>query len=61
MKQREERKGEDGKGHFFNLHFFSKFIYCFWLHWVFIATHRLSPVAAGGGYSSLRCAGFSLQ
>ena len=35
------------------------FIY-FWLHWVFIAAHRLSLVAASGGYSSLQCAGFSL-
>ena len=33
----------------------------FWLHWVFVAVHRLSLVAASGGYSSLQCAGFSLQ
>ena len=42
--------------------FFKKinlFIY-FWLHWVFVAVRRLSLVAASGGYSSLRCAGFSL-
>ena len=39
---------------------FILFIY-FWLHWVFIAVHRLSLVAASGGYSSLRCTGFSLQ
>ena len=32
-----------------------------WLHWVFIAACRLSLVVASGGYSSLRCAGFSLQ
>ena len=32
-----------------------------WLHWVFIAARGLSLVAASGGYSSLRCAGFSLQ
>ena len=39
-----------------------KFIYFiyFWLHWVFIAARGLSLVAASGGYSSLRCAGFSL-
>ena len=37
-----------------------KFIY-FWLHWVFVAAHGLSLVAASGGYSSLWCAGFSLQ
>ena len=41
-----------------------KFIYFilfsyFWLCWVFIAAHGLSLVAASGGYSSLRCAGFS--
>ena len=34
------------------------FIY-FWLHWVFVAVHGLSLVAASGGYS-LWCAGFSL-
>ena len=32
----------------------------FWLHWVFSAVHGLSLVAASGGYSSLRCMGFSL-
>ena len=32
----------------------------FWLHWVFVAAHGLSLVVASGGYSSLRCAGFSL-
>ena len=36
------------------------FIY-FWLHWVFVAAHGLSLVAVSGGYSSLRCIGFSLQ
>ena len=40
--------------------FFNKFIY-FWLHWVFVAVHGLSLVSARGGYSSLRCSGFSLQ
>ena len=35
------------------------FIY-FWLHWVFVAAHGLSLVAASGGYSLLQCAGFSL-
>ena len=43
---------------FFNL--FNLFIY-FWLCWVFVAARGLSLVEAGGGYSSLRCAGFSLQ
>ena len=44
--------------------FLNKFIYLFtyfWLHWVFVAAHGLSLVAASGGYSSLWCAGFSLQ
>ena len=36
------------------------FIY-FWLRWVFVAARRLSLVAASRGYSSLRCAGFSLR
>ena len=30
-----------------------------WLCWVFVAARGLSLVAASGGYSSLRCAGFS--
>ena len=33
----------------------------FWLRWVFIAAHGLCLVAVSGGYSLLRCAGFSLQ
>ena len=33
----------------------------FWLHWVFVAAHGLSLVAASGVYSSLWCAGFSLR
>ena len=39
---------------------FILFIY-FWLRWVFVAAHGLSLVAVSGGYSSLRCVGFSLQ
>ena len=31
------------------------------LRWVFVAACRLSLVAESGGYSSLQCAGFSLQ
>ena len=44
-----------------NLFFFliNLFIYL-WLCWVFDAPRGLSLVAASGGYSSLRCAGFSL-
>ena len=33
----------------------------FRLHWVFIAARGLSLVATSGGYSSLRCSGFSLR
>ena len=33
----------------------------FWLCWVFVAVRGLSLVVASGGYSSLRCAGFSLR
>ena len=32
-----------------------------WVHWVFVAAHGLSLVAVSGGYSLLRCTGFSLQ
>ena len=32
----------------------------FWLRWVFVAARGLSLVVGSGGYSSLRCAGFSL-
>ena len=43
--------------------FFYLFIYLlkFWLLWVFTAARGFSLVAANGGYSLLRCAGFSLQ
>ena len=44
---------------FFNLFIFI-YIYL-WLHGVFVAAHRLSLLAARGGYSSLWCAGFSLR
>ena len=37
------------------------FIYFFWLHWVFVAARGLYLVVASGGYSFLRCAGFSLR
>ena len=45
-------------------YYFLKFIYLFiyfWLRWVFVAARGLSLVAVSGGYSSLRCMGFSLQ
>ena len=37
------------------------YLFIFWLHWVFVAVCGLSLVALSGGYSLLRCAGFSLQ
>ena len=38
------------------------FIYLFFrLRWVFVAVRGLSLVVASGGYSSLRCVGFSLR
>ena len=37
------------------------YIFYFWLSWVLAAAHGLSLVAVSGGYSSLQCAGFSLQ
>ena len=48
------------------LFFLNKFIYFyfiiyFWLCWVFVSVRGLSPVAASGGHSSLRCAGLSLS
>ena len=39
---------------------FILFIY-FWLSWVFVVVCGLSLVVVSGGYSSLRCAGFSLR
>ena len=37
------------------------FIYLFlWLRWVFVAARGLLLVVVSGGYSSLRCEGFSL-
>ena len=43
--------------------FFNKFfLFIFlWLNWVFVAAGGLSLVVVSGGYSSLRCAGFSLR
>ena len=35
-------------------------LFNFWLCWVFVAVRRLSLVVVSGGYSSLRCTGFSL-
>ena len=36
-------------------------VFNFWLHWVFIAVHRLSLVMMSRGYSSLWYVGFSLR
>ena len=47
-------------GMFLFLYKFIYFIY-FWLCWVFVAARGLSLVAVSLGYSSLRCAGFSLR
>ena len=46
---------------YFIIYFFNLFIFYLWLCWVFVAARELSVVAANGGYSSLRCAGFSLR
>ena len=35
------------------------FYFFLWLRWVLVAACRLSLVGVGGGYSSLRCMGFS--
>ena len=44
---------------FFLTSFF--FLIYFWLRWVFLVVRGLSLVVACGGYSSLRCAAFSLR
>ena len=41
--------------------FFLRLFTYFWLCWVFVAACGLSPVVLSGGYSLLRCMGFSLQ
>ena len=41
--------------------FLNLLIFYFWLRWVLVAVRGLSLVVASGGYSSLRCAGFSLR
>ena len=48
---------------FIFLFFYLLFIYYFyfWLCWVFVSVWGLSPVAASGGHSSLRCEGLSLS
>ena len=47
----------------FSHEFLKNFIYLFyfWLCCIFVAAYGLSLVVASGGYSSLWCAGFSLQ
>ena len=57
-----ESMGKGSKIVFFLILFLFFFInFSFRLHWVFIAGHDLSLVAASGGYSLLQCMGFSLQ
>ena len=46
---------------FTNVIFKKDLVIYFWLCWVFVATCRLSLVAARGGYSLGRCTGFSSQ
>ena len=41
--------------------FFFFFLIYFWLCWVFIAVRRCSLDVVSRGYSSSRCAGFSLR
>ena len=41
--------------------FFFLVSFYFWLHWALIAARGLSLIAVSGGYSSLRCTGFSLR
>ena len=36
------------------------YLFNFWLRWVFVAARGLSLVVVSGGYSPLRCVGFSL-
>ena len=47
------------ESYFFKFYFI--YFFYFWLCWVFVAECRLSLIVASGGYSSLWCAGFSLQ
>ena len=45
----------------FNYYFIYFLFLFFWLCWVFVSVQGLPLVAASGGHSSLRCAGFSLS
>ena len=45
---------------YYYYYYYYLFIY-FWLCWVFVSVRGLSLVAASGGHSSSRCAGFSLS
>ena len=40
--------------------YFFKYLFIFWLFWVFVATCGLSLAAVRWGYTSLRCISFSL-
>ena len=56
----EEQGPQISTANFSFLKFIYFFIFYFSLCWVFVALHRLSLVAASGGYSLLQCSGFSL-
>ena len=46
---------------FFLIILYLFYLFYFWLCWVFVSVRGISPVAASGGHSSLRCAGLSLS
>ena len=46
---------------FFPINLFIYLFFYFWPYWVFVAACGLPLVEESGGYSSLRCAGFSLR
>ena len=51
----------DSEGSQFPFFFFLILFIYFWFCWVSVAARGLSLVVASGGYSSLRCVGFSLR
>ena len=53
-------RGSHGQGPWAKSYLFI-YLFIYWLHWVFVAVRGLSLVAVSGGYSLLRCAGFSLR
>ena len=55
------RKGSPHASFLFSQIYLFIQLFNFWLHWVFAAAHGFSLVAESGGYSLLRCVGFSLR